>query len=80
MRALDFTEKVAVITGAGSGIGQALAVQLAAAGAHLALADIRSEALAATVALLPSSGRRVSQHLVDVASTSEVAAFPAAVL
>ena len=44
MRALDFTDKVAVITGAGSGIGQALAVQLAAAGAHLALADIRSEA------------------------------------
>ena len=80
MRALDFTDKVAVITGAGSGIGQALAVQLAAAGAHLALADIRSEALAATVALLPAHGRRVSQHLVDVASTSEVAAFPAAVL
>jgi len=80
VRALDFTDKVAVITGAGSGIGQALAVQLAAAGAHLALADIRSEALAATVALLPAHGRRVSQHLVDVASTSEVAAFPAAVL
>lgn len=80
MRELDFTDKVAVITGAGSGIGQALAVQLAAAGAHLALADIRSEALAATVALLPAHGRRVSQHLVDVASTSEVAAFPAAVL
>ena len=80
MRALDFTDKVAVITGAGSGIGQALAVQLAAAGAHLALADIRSEALAATVALLPAHGRRVSQHLVDVASTREVAAFPAAVL
>jgi NAD(P)-dependent dehydrogenase (short-subunit alcohol dehydrogenase family) len=80
MRALDFTDKVAVITGAGSGIGQALAVQLAAAGAHLALADIRNEALAATVALLPASDRRVSQHLIDVASTREVAAFPAAVL
>jgi short-subunit dehydrogenase len=79
MKPVDFTDKVAVITGAGSGIGRALAVQLAAAGAHLALADIRTESLAATVAQLPKTGLRISQHRVDVASASDVAAFPAAV-
>ncbi|MFM8517530.1 MAG: SDR family NAD(P)-dependent oxidoreductase [Nevskiaceae bacterium] len=80
MRPLEFNDKVAVITGAGSGIGQALAVQLAAAGAHLALADIRTESLETTVALLPKTGRRISQHRVDVASANDVAAFPAAVV
>lgn len=80
MRPLEFAGKVAVITGAGSGIGQALAVQLARAGTHLALADIRTEALEATVALLSENGPRVSQHRIDVASRSEVATFPAAVI
>ena len=36
----DFRGKVAVITGAGSGIGRSLAVQLSQEGAHLALGDI----------------------------------------
>ena len=36
----DFSGRVAAITGAGSGIGRALAVDLAARGAHLALSDV----------------------------------------
>ena len=39
----SFRHKVAVITGAGSGIGQSLAVHLSWEGADLALADIRSD-------------------------------------
>ena len=44
-----FEGKVAVITGAGSGIGRALAVNLAKKGAKLALSDIDTEGLAETV-------------------------------
>ena len=44
----DFRGKVAVITGAGSGIGRSLAVQLSREGAHLALGDIDQENLSQT--------------------------------
>ena len=51
-----YSDKVCVVTGAGSGIGRALAVQLADAGARLAISDIDAAGLEATRALLP--GRR----------------------
>jgi short-subunit dehydrogenase len=66
-----FRDKVVVITGAGSGIGQALAVQLAHRGAHLALVDIRPMGLVATVANLPS-GCRATTYTLDVASREAV--------
>jgi len=75
-----FEGRVAVITGAGGGIGRALAQALAARGAHLALADVSAEGLAGTAAAVKGSGARVSQHIVDVTSREEMAAFPAAVL
>ena len=43
-----FAGKVCVITGAGSGIGQALAIELARSGASLAISDIDTEGLAKT--------------------------------
>lgn len=68
-----------MVTGAGSGIGRATAVSLAARGCHLALVDIHAERLAETAALVAREGLRVSTHTVDVANREQVQALPAAV-
>ena len=47
-----FGGKVAAITGAGSGIGRGLALELAAEGCHLALSDVDDAGLAETVAMV----------------------------
>ncbi|MEM9261608.1 MAG: SDR family NAD(P)-dependent oxidoreductase, partial [Bacteroidota bacterium] len=52
-----FNNKVVVITGAGSGIGQELAMQFAAKGAILALNDWKEEALNETWEIIPDSAR-----------------------
>ena len=79
MNRLDLRGKTAVITGAGSGIGRALAVGLAARGCHLALADIRPATLEPLAAELAPRGLRLSCHTLDVADRDQVAAFPAVV-
>ncbi len=64
-----FQEKVVVITGAGSGIGRALAIQFAQAGARLAISDINESGLAETLRLLPSQApERVRSYRLDATS------------
>jgi butyryl-CoA dehydrogenase len=70
-----FEDKVAAITGAGSGIGRSLARELAGRGAHLALCDIDEAGLAETVALCEGSGVKVTSQRVDVADRAAVEAW-----
>jgi butyryl-CoA dehydrogenase len=71
----DFTARVAAITGAGSGIGRALAVNLAAQGAHLALCDIDEAGLAETVTQCEGYGVKITSQRVDVADRAAVEAW-----
>lgn len=71
---------VAVITGAASGIGAALSVDLARRGMHLALVDVDATGLAATATQAAAAGVAVSTHVMDVADHAAVAGLPAAVL
>jgi NAD(P)-dependent dehydrogenase (short-subunit alcohol dehydrogenase family) len=68
---------VAVVTGAGSGIGRALAVQLGALGAELALADVNAAALDETCKLVGSVKART--YTVDVAQAATVESFALAI-
>jgi short-subunit dehydrogenase len=66
----------AAITGAASGIGRALALELAARGADLALADRDEAGLAAVAAeIAKASPRKVTTHRVDVGAPDQIAAF-----
>lgn len=71
---------VAVVTGAASGIGAALAEALADRGCGLALADVNEAGLAPVAERVRQRGVAVSVHGLDVADADAVAAFPAAVL
>jgi NAD(P)-dependent dehydrogenase (short-subunit alcohol dehydrogenase family) len=73
------SEGVAVITGAGSGMGRCLAQQLAAMGSSLALADLSENGLSETIASLCTTKGNVTRHLVNVADETGVKAFAAEV-
>ena len=66
---------VAVITGAGSGIGRALSLDLAERGSHLALADRNAEPLHETAQRARQRGIKVSEHVLDVADVAALAAL-----
>lgn len=61
-----FDGKVAVVTGAGSGIGQALAIELGRSGAKLAISDVDTDGLAATEERLTAIGTPVKADRLDV--------------
>lgn len=67
-----FRGRVAVVTGAGSGIGRALAVELARRGARLAVSDVDSVGLAATVTAVEALGAEVRSDHLDVSERGSV--------
>lgn len=69
------SDGVAVVTGAGSGIGRALAQQLAVAGSALAIADIDEAGLQDTAQSLAKNSALVTTHVLDVAKEQSVKAF-----
>jgi NAD(P)-dependent dehydrogenase (short-subunit alcohol dehydrogenase family) len=89
---MNLENRTAVVTGAASGIGRAVAVSLARRGCNLALADVNDAGLFETARRAqmvhadstnrtgPRSSLRISQHHLDVADRSAVAAFPTAVI
>jgi len=86
---MNLANRTAVLTGAASGIGRAIAVSLARRGCNLALADVNDAGLSETARLAqadspsspaPASRMRITQHHLDVGDRSAVAAFPQAVL
>jgi NAD(P)-dependent dehydrogenase (short-subunit alcohol dehydrogenase family) len=78
----DFRGKLAVVTGAGTGIGRELALSLARSGASVALCDVFEDTLAqakAACEAVATAGAKISAHSCDVANEAQVIAFRDAV-
>ena len=76
----DLSGKVAAVTGAASGIGRALAVNLAAQGCHVAMADVNSEGLAETAKMLAGQSVKATMHIIDVSKLDQVNGYAREVL
>lgn len=67
----DLTGKTAVVTGAGMGIGKAIAARLAEAGASIIVADINQEAASATAGEFNAAGYKASAVVSDASKVSD---------
>jgi NAD(P)-dependent dehydrogenase (short-subunit alcohol dehydrogenase family) len=76
----DFEGKIAVVTGAASGIGAALAAAFTKAGGSVVLADVEQRALSATADALAATGAAVEAVLTDVSDPASVEALAKASL
>jgi NAD(P)-dependent dehydrogenase (short-subunit alcohol dehydrogenase family) len=73
--AYDFTNQVALVTGAASGIGLAAVTAFAEAGAAVMLADVNEQAISAATADLAAAGHRTIGMACDVTDEAQVAAL-----
>jgi NAD(P)-dependent dehydrogenase (short-subunit alcohol dehydrogenase family) len=72
---MEFEGKVAIVTGGGSGIGQAAAIQFGAGGATVLVADVNAEGGAATVATIEGGGGAARFVRTDVTDETQVNAL-----
>lgn len=75
---MEFVHKIAVVTGAGSGIGRATAQALAREGAHVIVADIDAVSGAASAAAIRAQGQQATFLPVDMTNADSIKAFAAA--
>ena len=76
----NFSDKVALITGAGSGIGRSLALELATSGCSLALVDWNKDSLEEIKELVRKKNISVSTHPFDIRDREKIATLPQEVL
>src|SRR3954447_13430815 len=76
-QAFDLTDRVAIVTGAGRGLGRAIASRLAEAGATVVCADVVGDTAAETAGLIEADGGSASAHAVDVTDREAVDAMVA---
>ncbi len=74
-RRYQFQDRTAVVTGAASGLGAALAAGLVQRGCHLALMDVNAEGLESVADGLRTDGRRVTTSVVDVGDREAICRF-----
>jgi len=68
-------KRTAIVTGAGSGIGRAIALRLASEGTEIAVGDRDAEGGAETVSLIEAAGGKAENFCVDVSDNSAVLEF-----
>ena len=76
----SFKDKVAVITGAGSGMGRYLAILLAREGADVVVSDVNSVTLKETLGMLRNYNISVSSYVLDVADKEAIESLPQKVI
>ena len=71
-KSMELQDKIAVVTGAGRGIGRAIGLGLAGAGAHIAVSDIDASTLEETAAAVKALGRETLAMPADMGNTQDI--------